>query len=287
MYTSPEEARSDLFLAGAMYLFGPLLLGIVFDIVPVGRIPGVRDVVAVALPLVTTALVPYLLIRHRKEPWSGYGFNRVTAQALGLGAFIAIPMVIGSMVVALLSGGTATMVFDPLNDGLWGVLSRMTQIGGVVFLAVYVTVKARDAFRQDYVTVREGLQLIGRWVAGISLASLLLLGVAGGIDGSGATELRLVLMLAGLVGSWALAVRGLRGPSVTSRQVMLTPTVLLALGPFALSLSGARFLSSVWQAGFAGGMGLLVAVLLESKRSAWTVAGFALTVAAATLFILI
>ncbi len=69
MYTSTEDARSDLFLSGAVFLFGGIIVQAVLRIIPLDRIPGLGAVLAVVLPLVTTVLVPYLLIRYRKEPW--------------------------------------------------------------------------------------------------------------------------------------------------------------------------------------------------------------------------
>src|SRR5690606_6192744 len=59
MYTSPDEARSDLFLAGAVYVFGGIVIALLLDILPLQRIPGVDIGLALVLPIVTTALVPH------------------------------------------------------------------------------------------------------------------------------------------------------------------------------------------------------------------------------------
>jgi hypothetical protein len=286
MYTSPDDARSDLFLSGAVYLFGPLVLGTVLRILRLDRIPGIASVLVVALPLAFTILVPYLLIRYRRERLSSYGLGAPRPNDAGLGALLAAPLVAASIViVAVLAGLDAGISPWSINtaSGVVGVLSQLAHWGGLALLGVYTTVKARDAFRQDYVTVREGVERLGRWVVAIAVGALLLLVLAGLLQGDGASRTVVLLMPIGLAGSLLLALRTLRGPSVTSTQVLLTPTVLFALGPFALSLSGPRFVTSVYLAALSAGIGLLVGLLVESRRSAWAPLGLAAAVALLTV----
>ena len=164
------------------------------------------------------------------------------------------------------------------------IATRLAHAIGRCLLAVYVTVKARDAFRQDYLAVREGLRDIGRWVVIGSAGALLLLTLSAVLRGQGIGLAAFLFLPLGLVGAFVMALRSLRGPSVTSRQVLLTPTVLLALGPFALSLSGQRLLGSLYEAALWGGIGLLVGVLTETKRGAWGAIGLGGVIALVTIF---
>lgn len=284
MYTSPDDARSDLFLSGAVYLFGPLVLGGLLGMTGLTRLTGVGLILQIVLPLAVTVLVPYLLMRYRSEPLARYGLGAPHAGDTALGALLAVPLAVASLIViVVLLGAEAEPLGLLTAGGTMGVIGRLARWWGLVLLAVYVTVKARDAFRQDYLTAREGLVLIGRWVVIVAAGALLLLLASGVVRGGGARQLVFALMPLGLAGSFVLVARTLRGPSVTSRQTLLTPTVLLALGPFALSLSGERLLSSVYDAALAGGVGLMVGVLVESGRSAWSSLGLGAVVALATL----
>lgn len=282
MYTSPDEARSDLFLSAAVYLFGPLVLSTLFNVLPM---PGVivGSVLGFVIPLAVTVLVPWLLIRYRKEPLRSYGFTALRPADLALGALVAAPLVVASVLMLPGSAQSPFVAVFTIDGG-----ARLARWLGLCLLGVYGTVKARDAFRQDYVTVREGVRDIGRWVAIVALGAALLLVLSQTVRGASLLDaLRLLLLPLGMVGALAVVERYVRGPSVTSRQVLLTPTVLLALGPFGLSLNGAVFLTSLYRAALAGGVGLVVGALIEAKRSVWAVVALAAAIALLTLFDLV
>jgi hypothetical protein len=63
---------------------------------------------------------------------------------------------------------------------------------------------------------------------------------------------------------------------------MLTPVVLLALGPFQFSFSGTALALGVWYAVLYAGIGLVIAALQESRRSAVACLGLALAIALLT-----
>lgn len=286
MYTSPDDARSDLFLSAAVFLFGPLVISLLLEVLPLPNFEPLFHVLNVGIPLVVTVLVPYLLIRYRKESLRSYGFAGAPAQNLGIGALLAVPLVVASMLALLLrfGGETSNPMLMTTQGGVSMTLARLAHAVGRALLALYVTVKARDAFRQDYLTVREGLRDIGRWVVLAAAGALVLLALGELVRGNGVRLAAYLLLPLGLVGSYVLALRTLRGPSVSSRQVLLTPTVVLALGPFTLSLSGERLLGSVYEAALWGGVGLLVGVLTETKRGAWAAIGFGAVIATLTIF---
>jgi hypothetical protein len=281
MYTSPDDARSDLFLSAAVYLFGPLVIGTLLNLVPVPVVLGA--VLGFGIPLVVTVLVPWLLIRYRKESLRSYGFVELRAANVGLGLLAAAPLAAASVLMLPGLGRPAFVTMLSIDGG-----ARLSRWLGLCLLGVYGTVKARDAFRQDYLTVREGLRDIGRWVALVALGAAALLILSQTMRGASPLDaLRLLLLPLGMIGALAVVHRSLRGPNVTSRQVLLTPTVLLALGPFGLSLNGAVFLTSLYRAALAGGVGLLAGALIEAKRTARAVVALAAAIALFTLFDLV
>jgi hypothetical protein len=287
MYTSTEDARSDLFLSGAVYVIGPALIQILRDLLRLDQIPGMTIALAILVPIATTVLVPVLLMRYRHESIGQYGYGAGLPPNFGIGMLLAAPIVVAGVVGAVLAG-------DPLSglgigdvirtqaapDALLGFLVRLLSWLGLGFLAVYATVKARDAFRSDFRTVRDDTIWLGKILAAVaavavSIALLLMLpGQAGGLG-----VITLLLLPLGVAGSVALLLRTLRGPSATSRATMLTPVVLLALGPFQLSFSGTALALSVWYAAMYAGVGLVIAALQESRRSALACLGLTLTIA--------
>lgn len=285
--TSTEDARSDLFLSGAVYVIGPTVIQILVNLLNLDAIPAVMIVLTILMPIATTALVPFLLMRYRNESLGQYGYGAGLPPHFGIGLLLASPIILASVLGALVRGDplSGIGIGEIIANGvdvvpLLALLARLLTWLGLGFLAVYATVKARDAFRSDFRTVRDETVWLGRILAAVaavtvSVALLLTLpGQQGGLD------LPTILLLPlGVAGSVMLSLRTLRGPSATSRATMLTPVVLLALGPFHLSLSGTAIALSVWLAALYAGVGLVIAALQESRRSA--LAGMGLTLALA------
>lgn len=279
MYTDPEEARSDLLLAAAVYLFGPLLLQAVDGLY---RVAVIGSVLLIVAPLLTTALVPVLMARYRKEPGTHYGLVTDRASGLQSGAFLALPLVAAVALNYALTRSFLPSTLPALAvsgapvSATVNLLANAAGWLGLTVLAVYATVKARDAFRSDLRSVRDGVLEVGRYLAiAGGVASVLLLASVG------LTWLVLLLPL-GVAGGIFLLLRGLKGPSTTSRAALVAPVVLLALRPFNLvALFGdpAGFVASVWSATILGAIGLIVAASLESRRSAWVAVGLAVVLA--------
>jgi hypothetical protein len=286
MYTSTEDARSDLFLSGAVYVIGPAVFEIVRNLLRLDAVPGATTLLELVIPVATTALVPFLLMRYRGESFGQYGYGAGLPPNFGVGLLMALPIVVASVLTGLVVAGdplaglgiTALLVGQPL-----AFLSRLLSWVGLGFLAVYATVKARDAFRSDYRTVREETITIGRVlamvaVAAVSIALLFTSPAAANLDAARLFA-AIVLPLLGVAGSVGLLFPLLRGPSATSRATMLTPVVLLALGPFQLSFSVSGIAQSVSYAAAYAGVGLVVGALQESRRSAVAIVGLMLAVA--------
>ncbi len=288
MYTSTEDARSDLFLSGAVYVIGPAVFEIVRGLLPLDRIPGVTEVLALFVPIATTALVPYLLMRYRNESFGQYGYGAGLPPNFGVGLLLALPVVVASVLTALVATGQPLAGLGVMQLAFGSPLvfaGRLLTWIGLGFLAAYVTVKARDAFRSDYRTVREETITIGRILGMVAVAavSIALLFTPPGVRGLGGGELFAVIVLLplGVAASVVLLLQTLRGPSATSRATMLTPVVLLALGPFQLAFGVTELALTVRLAVAYAGIGLIIGALQESRRSA--VAGLGLTLAIALL----
>lgn len=293
MYTSTEEARSDLFLSGAVYVIGPAVIEIVLNILRLDRIATVQLLQQLAQPVVTTALVPILLMRYRRESFGQYGFGAGLPPNFAVGLLLASPIIVASVLSATLSAGQPLLglgigVLVAGLDGVLALIARLLTWLGLGFLGVYATVKARDAFRSDFRTVRDETIRLGRIVAAVaavavSIVLLFSLPDDGGILGGGLGLASLLLLPFGVAGSVFLLLRTLRGPSATSAATMLTPVVLLALGPLQLVFDAEGFALTVWFATLFAGVGLVIGALQESRRSALAGLGLALAVALFTV----
>lgn len=263
MYVSAEDARSDLFLSGAVYLFGPLILGIVLQIIPLGSVPMIGEVLDLLVPFATTALVPLLLIRYRKEPWSTFGIGSGRS-SIALGALLALPIVAAAVLSLVPFQGLGAFIPGP-----FGLLVRSLRWLSLAFLAVYVTVKARDAFRSDPRYLRSAITEIGRILAIVAAAAVGLLALSALFTaGSPVETLRLAVVPAGVAVAVLIAYRSLGGPALTSRPTLLAPVVILALAPFRLTFDAVGLLSGIRMAAVVGGIGLVIGAVIESRRSA-------------------
>jgi len=274
-YTSPDEARSDLFLSAAVFLIGPLIVSLILEIIPLGALPGVGVVLGLLLPVVYTVLVPYLLIRYRKEsirdytrPGAGSGF--------GIGLLLAAPIIAATVLLFVAAGTEPAQALPVLRvqgpQGALVVLQRLLAWLGVAGLGIYATGKARDAFGHDPRTLRDGTLEIGRILGIVAVVATLLLFVSGTAD-----ALELVLPALGVAAAIWIALSRMRGPGTTSRAVLLTPTVLLALGVFTLAFNA--FVQSAYRAALYAGFGLLIGILMEGRNSAYAVLALALAIA--------
>ena len=277
MYTSADEDRSDLFLAAAVYVLGPELLGVILSRVPIPAvaIPFVR----VVLIVLTTIAVPLWLIRYRKQHLRDFGFDgRFSAGGLGLVA--ALP-VAGAYMLSSQIGGTGPFVGVPVVDAvLYGAYLEvaLSIFSGlcVTFLVIYATVKARNAFRTDPAYIPATMLHLGRYAAIIAAVSDVLLMLTVIARDLGALEtMQVVLVPVAVAASAWIVHRSVRGSQLTSRATLLTPMVLMAVGSFVIFAEAFDIVFGLWRASVLAGVGLIVGVLLESRRTAWAPLGFA------------
>lgn len=278
MYQSPVEARSDLFLAGAVYLFAPVVVDILLNALGVSLGRAVGTVVFLVVHVATTVVVPVSLIRYRRENLSAYGLGAGPPAGVGLGLLIAVPVAAAALVAGLVDSASGRAGVPVLGgpDAMQTVLVRTVFWLGLAFLAVYVTVKARDAFGGHPQTVRQGVAEISRWLGIVVAVATLLLLAAGVLDPA------LVILPLGVAGAVLLAVRFLRGPSVTARTTLLTPVVVLALGAFGLSFEPRALTEGAWRGALVGAIGLIIGALQEQRRSAQPALALAVALALLT-----
>lgn len=277
MYSSPDDERSDLFLAAATYVVGDQILGILLRRIPISA--AAAPVVRVLVVLATTILVPILLIRYRKQRLSEFGFDSSVAAA-GTGFVASLPIV-AAYLLAALAARTAPLDVLPITiaavRGAYAAI-LVQVVAGVcaVLLAIYTTVKARTAFRSDPAYIRPTMIFLGRW-AGLAAA------IASGLlaltlimrGGELASAFEVVVVPVGVAAAAYLVYRGVRGSQLTSRATLLTPMVLFAITSFVLLAPALEFVFALWRAALLAGIGLIVGTLLESRRSAWAPLGFA------------
>lgn len=279
MYVSPEDARSDLLLAGAVFIFGPIVLTLLLTIVPLTRLPGVGEVMSILTPVLLTIAVPVALVRYRGESWADFGLAPGRA-GLGAGAVLAAPIVLASLLSATVSGnplgGLPVVTLPTLGlDGVLTLTARVVTWFGLALLATYVATKAREAFRSDVTTVPEGMARIGRVVAIVAGAAALLRFATSGTIAS-------LLLPAGVAVTVYLVWRGVNRPTATGLAVLLAPTVLLALGSFFISFSLTRLIEGAWTGALVAALGLAMAGTKESRGNAWPAVALAVVVALAT-----
>lgn len=281
-YVSRDDARTDVLLSGAVYAFGPLaltaLLGVLGIPGLVNAAPGVQgtgtQLVGIVVTVVVTVLVPLLLMRYRKE--------RV-ATVLGLGGgdasiptgvIAALPLLVGAAVLIALQAG------DPIREHplvailagnlLW-IVTRLVTWVGVLVLALYATVKARDAFGGDPARVEDLAWRIGR-VLGIGalittglLAARTLVAGPGGVDGALAA-LGWVVWPLGVAATVWLVLKRSAGAGTTTLPTLLTPTIIGAIGNFVISFRLDALFESLYALTLSGGLGLAVGILAERTR---------------------
>lgn len=284
MFNSSDEDRSDLFLAGAVYILGPTVIGIILEQIPPQALAAVAPVLELVITLSTTVLVPGLLIRYRKERLRDFGFDDSWG-LLGVGLVLALPVAAMYGLVGLLRGaplGSAPLALVQTGSYV-SLLLHLVAAVCVALLAVYATVKARTAFRGDPRYLPATVKDLGRIVAiavGIATGLLLLTFVVRQADMRALLEV--VAAPLGLAAAGFLLYRGLRESLLTARTTLLTPMVILAIGSLVIFGPALDFVVGVWRAAMLATIGLLVGALLESRRSAFAPLGLVLGLALLT-----
>ncbi|HUH07917.1 MAG TPA: hypothetical protein VML96_08930 [Egibacteraceae bacterium] len=272
MWTSPDEARSDLMLSGGVFVLGGVILGTILRYVPLMRVPILGPALLIALPLILTILVPLLLIRYRRESLSDYGFGSgVFGAGIVRGLIVSLPLAAVGAIVHLLNPDVVGLPVLAATASPVAVAARVAAWIGFAGLAVYATVKARDAFpASPGRALGEGIWEIGRILAIVAAVATALLLIR-------SPSLVQILFPLGVAGVVALTFQSLRGPrSTTTRATLVAPTVIGGLASFALAFDAVQLVALTWAGALSAGIGLVIGSLHESRRSAGAAMAIAL-----------
>ena len=272
MYTTAEEDRSDLYLSAAVYVLGPTILDILLGFLPVSVLDRTGDVIRVVVTVLTTVLVPFLLIRYRKERLSSFGFDG-SLPAFGYGLLLAVPVSVAYVIAGFAAGTNGTLripLVEAATDGTFvSVLVRLVAGLCLVLLGVYTTVKARTAFRADPGYLRPIAARVGRYVAIAGAIASGLLFVSFVLQGASVLEaIEFVVVPLGVAVTAFLVYRGLRDSQLSSQPVLLTPMVVLAISSLVILGGAFNFVFGIWRGAMLAALGLVVGALMESRRSA-------------------
>lgn len=292
MYLSPEDARSDVILAGAAAVFGGTLLSLLLTAPGIPASGIFLEIIVVAAAFVLSGLVPFLLARYRADipgafALGGGGVTSAVALALALpvivlGATRAL-LVDGSVLTAVggrigralaSSPAVGTGTVDVVGASL-AAIQVVALTAGTLLLLAFLTVRGRDAFRDDERSATELLRTFG--VIGLGVAVVGGLAAAVGGRASFASVGLNVLAAAGLL---AVADRSVSPDRRITRPAVLTPVVLI--GVAHLLAAGGIFRGGLIPALYTGGLAVIttavVAVTIESGRRAAVTFGLILAV---------
>lgn len=258
-----DEARSDVALAIATLVFGPILLGGLRGGSGTGAV-----LVDVAVVLALTALVPLLLIRSRAGRDAG---PAAALRALGLtapprtiaaGLPVAVPVAAAGTVAMLTAGATPAAA---LLGRLSGAPLQMLQVAGLTVgsgvLAVFLVRRGAEAFpRSPEWTLRRLLRTFGMGAAAVALVAGLLRVPLG------ADPVRALTNATALAAVVLLADRLLDPRRVAPRLAVLLPAGLVLY----LHVSTLGFTIGSQAGALAAGVVVVIGTLALSARGTWT-----------------
>lgn len=279
MYLSPEEARSDVILAGAATVFGGVLLELLLSV------PGVPGsgigllIIALVAWFALSGLTPFLLARYRDDVPGAFGLRARRAVPVGPALLLAAPVVVFGVLRGLLVGrsasaavlGRAAAGSPVVGPSSVDLASLLFHVAGVLVLTVgtwlllgFLVVRGRDAFRDDE---RSSTELLRTFGAGALAVAFVVGGLQSLAAGGGFVALLLdVVALAAVV---LVADRLVPAEATISRPAVLTPVVLVVL---ANVLAGGGIFSGGLLAGlvtgaFGAAIALVFAVVAEHLRN--------------------
>ncbi|MEE8599634.1 hypothetical protein [Euzebya tangerina] len=276
MYLNADDARSDFFLAAAVYVIGPALLALARQALPVIFDVTLIDwLIIITAPFLLTAAMPLYLMRYREESWSGLfgGSSSALATGLTLGGLVAV----GNAIAAVLVGVPVGEVLTGTRIVVW--VGLLVQWGSLAILAIFLVRRGEYAFRvidepQSELVRKAGYACVG--TAGVTTVLLLLAD----------RPLVSVLPAAGLIGMFFLAEQRMPQEGPGERWWVYAPLITLALGPleiFALFFGGANFVASAQQAAIVATFGLVAVMALHARRGGKVVLGAAIALGVSSL----
>ncbi len=281
MWLSPEDARSDFILAASALVFGTLVYQFIFalPIYPQGTLSVWLLPVWVVLLMIIPAR---FLAGYREQDLEAFGLG-TDRSGLPDGLLLVAPLVAvgyvrgfsdGNVLGALLgrlrniaAASPALVELDMSRLLLGIVLLGAAGVGTLLLFGLMVT-RARDGFRATDMPLLEALRTYGLGAVAIGTVLGLLVSLAGAGPPTWAVLLEGLAMAAVVLLADRLVASGDR----TSRMTVLAPAIV-AIVAFILR-GGGFFTGNLAQALYHGAMAasvmIVLAVLIETRRSAWT-----------------
>jgi hypothetical protein len=289
VYLAPDDAKSDVILAGAVVVFGGAARAFVSSL---GFYPR-QGIAAIALELVwivaLTALVPVLLARYRGDGLEAFGFGggRVGGGGVGggvdgggaafAGVLVALPVaIVGVAITAMVLGSPSRALLGQLGAPTTDALSAVVRLVGVLALSLgtlvvvgFLSVRGREGYpRSPEQSLTQLVRTIGIGAAGIALV----LGLARSI-GPGSP---LVALLSALAGAAVVLLTDRLIPSgvTVPRSSVLTPVVVVVIANVVAAggLFRGDLVSGLYLAGLGATTAVAIAALAQTRRGTWTAA---------------
>ena len=281
MWLNPEEARSDFILAASALVFGTLVVDFLFRLpfYPSGQLSVWLTPVWVVLLMIVP---PRFLANYRDQGSEAFGLVGDRSN-LGDGLLLITPLVAvgylrgfsdGSVLGALLGrlrGFTPTggsLVQLDLTSLVLGVVILVAAGVGIMLLFGMLVVRARDGFRATDMPLLEALRTYGLGAVAIGTVLGLLISLTGAGPPTWAVLLEGLAMVAVILLTDRLVANGDR----TSRATILAPAIV-AIVAFIFAMGGGLFSSnlalSLYRGAMAASISVVLAVLIETKRSSW------------------
>jgi hypothetical protein len=288
MWMSSEDARSDFVLAAAVFLLG----GLVSEFI--ARLPGYPEgrlalALAIGWVFALSGLVPLLLARYRGHGLGAFGLSG-DRSGVPFGVIIALPIVAVGVLTRWTNGvalpdaalGSLDVVLDPGDLGtlLLAIGFIVAPFLGMLLLYPFLTVRARDGFARNVLSLVEALRTFGMGAVAASLVFGMLNAIRPEYRPGGVLWTVLGLAIAVL-----LTDRAVVGGMETTRATILAPMTIAAAAQFLAfgGIFGNRdLLQSLYEASLAAGAAVIIATLVETRARAWAVVPVVLALAVYT-----
>jgi len=291
VYLSPDDAKSDVILAGATVLFGGLVRALVAQLPLYPR----SGVLAVVLDLVwilaLTAVVPWLLSRHRGDGLAAFGLDG-DRSAIGGGIPLALPVIVAQVALVLLLGGSLVQAVGGRFGGVLGG-QGVLQAGGPTFLILqgarlvvlslgaillisFLAIRSREAFpRSPEMSLTEMVRTFGMGAAVLSL----LVGLLATL-GSLRAFFGMVVTVAALIAVLLLADRRIPSRLSVPRTTIIAPAlIVLLIHIFAGGgIFGGGLINGIYPGALGAGIAIAVAALVQVRAVAWSIVPLLLAV---------
>lgn len=282
MYLSPDEARSDVILAGAATVFGGVLLALLLTAPGVPQRGLGADLIQLVSLFVLSGLTPYLLARYRDDVPGAFGLAAGRPIPWGPALLLAAPVVVLGVLRGLIVTGTfgpgvlgrpgralGSPVVGTGGVDVLGLVLEVVAIGvltiGTLILIGFLVVRGRDAFRDDERSSTELLRTFGVAAAGAAI-------LFGGLRSLRGGEFRFLPLLVDVLALGAIiliADRMIPYGAVVTRPAVLTP-VALVLVAHVLAAGGlfrGDLLLGLTTGSLAAGVVLVLATVAEHHRT--------------------